>query len=36
LLSRGKKLPGDNGLAALSAPPSGGVISAKHLINHIF
>jgi hypothetical protein len=35
-LPSGKKLPGHNGLAALSALPFGPVFSVKYLINHIF
>jgi hypothetical protein len=35
-LPTGKKLPGHNGLAALSAAQFAPVFSAKGLINHIF
>jgi hypothetical protein len=35
-LPTGKKLPGHNGLAALSAVQSAPVFLAKHLINHLF
>jgi hypothetical protein len=32
----GKKLPGSNGLAALSAVPFVPAFSVKQLINHVF